>query len=172
MTCRRRAGMTDLSTPPLRAMTFACSAGDSPSTSLTSSDDPALCALAASGMNESSSAQRTAKIRGEFTRTLLIRRMALAPPTGASNSHSDNVGRPFLSADNNLKIISGSDGHRSSSVQCVVDQQSDGSLHRKRRADHADSVVDPNASESQTLARPRRVQTPPDLKIFRLKLQN
>src|SRR5207249_7373620 len=83
-----------------------------------------------------------------------------------------NVGRPFLFSDSYLKIISGNGGHRSSSVQCVVDQQADGSLHRKRRADRADAAVDPNASESQTLARRRRVQTPPGLKIFRLKLQN
>jgi hypothetical protein len=81
------------------------------------------------------------------------------------------VDRPFLSSDGYLKIISGNGGHRSSIVQSVVDQQSDGSLHRKRRADRADSAVDPNASESQTLARPRRVQTPPDLKIFRLSFK-
>src|SRR3989475_3921118 len=39
MTCSRRAGIEEISTPPLRAMTSACSCALSPSTSLTSNDD-------------------------------------------------------------------------------------------------------------------------------------
>src|SRR5216117_392691 len=39
MTCSRSTGMTDLSMPPSRAMTSACSWALSPSTSLTSNED-------------------------------------------------------------------------------------------------------------------------------------
>src|SRR5438552_4904007 len=106
MTCSRSAGIEEISRPPLRAMTAACCSGDKPGASLTSSDDPVLCAFAESEVNASSSAQKTAKIRGEFTRALLIRGIALALLLEA-----DNVGRPLLSSDRYLEIISGNDGH-------------------------------------------------------------
>jgi len=74
--------------------------------------------------------------------------------------------------DRYIKIISGNDGHSSSSVRRVVHSQSHETLHRKRRADHADSSVTANAVERQALARPQYVQGLLTSKSFRLKLQN
>src|SRR5215831_6409584 len=134
MTCSRSAGIDEISMPPLRATTSACSAGDSPSTSLTSGDDPQLCALAKSGMHESSRAQRTAKIRGELTRSRHARRIARSLPARASNSRSDSVdGGPVSPSCSSLKIISGYGVHSSSSVDVFAQQQSGDHIHKRER---------------------------------------
>src|SRR2546427_7996674 len=146
MTCSRSAGIEEISRPPLRAMTSACCSGDRPAASLTSSDDVALCALAASGINHSSSEHRTARITVELTCSLLTRRIAW----------------PLLQ---DLRIPAPSGPNPQRLMNRRLPESGEG-LQGKRRADLDDSAVAPNAAEIQAIASPQRAQESADLKIF------
>src|SRR4030095_10108325 len=99
--------MTDLSTPPLRTMTSACSSGDSPSTSFTSRDGPAVCALAKTGMHESRSAPRTAEIKEELTCCRHTCRIVGPFPSELRVPLAVMWPAADFASDGHLKIISG-----------------------------------------------------------------